>query len=103
MVRPVGDSIYADNGCHVAPHCLPEFDQWGDAVPGTGCPLPRCIYDVDEDEDGYGGGAPRGHRATWEMARLKARQLKAEGYSAGQVAIMMNIGKRSVFRYWQAE
>ncbi len=34
---------YTDTGCEVAPRCVPEWDDRGEPVPGTGCPLLECV------------------------------------------------------------
>src|SRR4051812_21105130 len=43
------DHVYEDHGCRLSPRCAPLFNFDADGkmapVPGTGCPLPACIYD----------------------------------------------------------
>lgn len=72
-------SHYADTGCTLAPLCLD-------------CPLPTCRYDL-----------PGGLRTARVQERaIQMQALHAAGYQASEIATMLGVSRRTVFRLWGA-
>lgn len=66
-------NAYPDRGCEIAPRCLE-------------CPLPVCRYDLPPKVAG-----------AWLQSK-RAMELLAAGMNTEQVAAMMNVSIRTVFR-----
>lgn len=84
---------YKDNGCIVAPHCLPDFDRYGEAIPGTGCPLEQCVYDGPS-----ASYVLRDWLNGYDSKCLHAAGLREQGMQIVQIAEALKVNERTVYR-----
>lgn len=74
-----GDSLpWNDTGCDVHPSCLT-------------CPLKRCIYERSQRSQATDGKA------------VAAKALRAEGKGADEIAALLGVSRKTVYRFLARE